>query len=138
MRKKSDKRENMLRIVSENLAFLRRQKYPGRGGSKKCAESLGWRQQQWSPWEKGLRLPNNDSLARIAEHFGVSVRYLETDNMELHRGEEDAPVKATPDSEPENMKTNVAQSVEKQILNLTNFKAILKVELSVVGVEIIS
>ncbi len=55
-------------------------KFPGRGGGKKCAESFGVSPQQWSPWERGMRTPDELRLSQIADFFGVTVEYLRRDN----------------------------------------------------------
>ncbi|MCD8141521.1 MAG: helix-turn-helix transcriptional regulator [Planctomycetaceae bacterium] len=67
-------------IIASNIRECRKKKYPGRGGSKKCAEKFGVSPQQWSPWERGKRTPDEDRLARIAEFFEVSVEFLRRDN----------------------------------------------------------
>lgn len=55
-------------------------KFPGRGGGKKCAESFGVSPQQWSPWERGMRTPDELRLSQIADFFGVTVEFLRRDN----------------------------------------------------------
>ncbi len=66
-------------IISANISFMRRKKFPGVGGSKRCAEAFGISPQQWSPWERGKRLPSEKSIEKIADFFGVSVDFLYTD-----------------------------------------------------------
>ena len=66
--------------IARNIRDCRMKKYPGRGGGKKCAESFGVSPQQWSPWERGMRTPDELRLSQIAEFFGVTVEYLRRDN----------------------------------------------------------
>lgn len=66
--------------IAWNIRVCRMRKYPGRGGGKKCAEQFGVSPQQWSPWERGMRTPEEARLSRIAEFFGVTVEYLRRDN----------------------------------------------------------
>lgn len=65
--------------IARNIRECRKKKYPGRGGSKKCAEEFGVSPQQWSPWECGKRTPDEDRLAKIARFFDVDVEYLRRD-----------------------------------------------------------
>ena len=72
---------NALReTIATNIRDCRLKKFPGRGGGKKCAESFGVSPQQWSPWERGMRTPDELRLSQIAEFFGVTVEYLRRDN----------------------------------------------------------
>lgn len=66
--------------IARNIRECRIKKFPGRGGGKKCAESFGVSPQQWSPWERGMRTPDELRLSQIAEFFSVSVEYLRRDN----------------------------------------------------------
>lgn len=73
--------------IARNIRDCRMKKFPGRGGGKKCAETFGVSPQQWSPWERGMRTPDELRLSQIAEFFGVTVEYLRRDNHkknELH------------------------------------------------------
>ncbi len=72
--------ENLRQIIAANIRTCRMKKYPGRGGGKKCAEAFGVSPQQWSPWERGMRTPDELRLSQIAEFFGVTVEYLRRDN----------------------------------------------------------
>jgi transcriptional regulator with XRE-family HTH domain len=60
-------------IIAANIRRLKERKFPGRGGSKKCADALGVTPQQWSPWEIGTRGPDEKTLKAIARLFGVAV-----------------------------------------------------------------
>ena len=60
-------------IIARNIRELKERKFPGRGGSKKCADALGVTPQQWSPWEIGARGPDEKTLKAIAKLFGVTV-----------------------------------------------------------------
>lgn len=67
-------------IIARNIRECRIKKFPGRGGGKKCAETFGVSPQQWSPWERGMRTPDELRLSQIAEFFGVTVEFLRRDN----------------------------------------------------------
>lgn len=68
------------KTIAANIRACRLEKFPGRGGAKKCAEAFGVSPQQWSPWERGMRTPDETRLQRIADFFGVTVEYLRRDN----------------------------------------------------------
>ncbi len=68
------------RVIAENIRAARMKKFPGRGGGKKCAEAFGVSPQQWSPWERGMRTPDEFRLRQLAEFFEVSVEYLRQDH----------------------------------------------------------
>lgn len=68
-------------IIARNIRNCRSKKFPGRGGAKKCAETFGVSPQQWSPWERGMRTPDEMRLEQLADFFGVSVEYLRRDNQ---------------------------------------------------------
>ncbi len=67
-------------VIARNIRDCRVKKFPGRGGGKKCAETFGVSPQQWSPWERGMRTPDELRLSQIAEFFGVTVEFLRRDN----------------------------------------------------------
>lgn len=73
--------------IAKNIRDCRMKKFPGRGGGKKCAESFGVSPQQWSPWERGMRTPDELRLSQIADFFGVTVEYLRRDNRVRQPGE---------------------------------------------------
>lgn len=66
--------------IAKNIRDCRMKKFPGRGGGKKCAEAFGVSPQQWSPWERGMRTPDELRLSQIADFFGVTVEFLRRDN----------------------------------------------------------
>lgn len=66
--------------IAKNIRECRLKKFPGRGGGKKCAEAFGVSPQQWSPWERGMRTPDELRLMQIADFFDVTVEYLRRDN----------------------------------------------------------
>ncbi len=68
--------------IGRNIKDCRLKKYPGRGGAKRCAEEFGVSPQQWSPWERGFRTPDESRLGEIAAFFGVTVAYLREDHSE--------------------------------------------------------
>jgi transcriptional regulator with XRE-family HTH domain len=63
-------------IIAGNIRTFKEKKFPGRGGSKKCADALGVTPQQWSPWEIGTRGPDEKTLKAIAKMFGATVEDL--------------------------------------------------------------
>ena len=63
-------------IIAGNIQKFKEGKFPGRGGSKKCADALGVTPQQWSPWEIGTRGPDEKTIKAIAKLFGVTVEDL--------------------------------------------------------------
>ena len=67
-------------IIAWNIRACRMQKFPGRGGGEKCAEAFGVSPQQWSPWERGGRTPDEMRLAQIADFFGVTVAWMRCDH----------------------------------------------------------
>jgi transcriptional regulator with XRE-family HTH domain len=63
-------------VIAYNITQLRKEKYPGKGGSYKCANDFKVPQSQWSPWETGRRTPDEDRMAQIASFFGITVAEL--------------------------------------------------------------
>lgn len=72
--------DELRQTIARNIRNCRNKKYPGRGGGKKCAEAFGVSPQQWSPWERGMRTPDEYRLSQIAKFFDVTVEYLRRDN----------------------------------------------------------
>ena len=72
--------EELRRIIAANIRAERMKKYPGWGGGKRCAEAFGVTPQQWSPWERGTRSPDEFRLRQLAEFFGVTVEHLRCDH----------------------------------------------------------
>ncbi len=72
--------ETLRHIIAANIRACRRKTFPGRGGGKRCAEAFGVSPQQWSPWERGMRTPNEQRLSQIAEFFGVTVEHMRCDH----------------------------------------------------------
>lgn len=65
-------------VIAYNILALRETKYPGWGGGKKCAKDFGVSHSHWSPWEAATRTPDEDSLKRLADFFGVTVDAITT------------------------------------------------------------
>lgn len=80
--------DELRQAIATNIRAERMKKFPGRGGSKKCAaafsEFIGKNvsPQQWSPWEKGKRTPDESRLKQIAGFFGVTVEDLRRDKSQ--------------------------------------------------------
>lgn len=74
--------------IARNIRECRQKKYPGRGGAKKCAEAFSTHigqnisPQQWSPWECGMRTPEELRLEQMAKFFDVTVEYLRKDHRQ--------------------------------------------------------
>jgi len=66
--------------IARNIRECRKEKFPGRGGGKKCAAAFGVSPQQWSPWERGKRTPDESRIQQMADFFGVTVEYLRRDS----------------------------------------------------------
>lgn len=87
-------------VIAQNIRQCRINKYPGRGGSKRCADDFGVSPQQWSPWERGVRTPDEMRLMMIAEFFGVTVEWLRRDHDKAEAPEEEAAQPRRPLPEP--------------------------------------
>jgi transcriptional regulator with XRE-family HTH domain len=85
--------EELRQTIAENVRYWRNQKYPGKGGSKKCADAFGVSQQQWSPWERGTRTPGEIRLRQIATFFGTTVEWL----LERHQFDRDGELTDDPE-----------------------------------------
>ena len=83
--------EKLRHIIAANIRAERMKKFPGRGGGKKCAEAFGVSPQQWSPWERAMRTPDELRLSQIADFFGVSVEYMRRDHAPPESKPADAP-----------------------------------------------
>ncbi|MCC8107472.1 MAG: helix-turn-helix transcriptional regulator [Planctomycetes bacterium] len=68
--------KELRRTIANNIRLCRLKSFPGHGGAKRCAEALGVSPQQWSPWERGYRTPDEMRLKQIADLFNVTVEYL--------------------------------------------------------------
>ncbi len=66
--------------VATNIKHCRKNKYPKRGGAKRCAEEFGVSAQQWSHWESGSHMPNEFRMMELADFFDVDIEYLRRDN----------------------------------------------------------
>ncbi len=68
------------KIIARNIKECRLKKFPGYGGGARCAEAFGVSPQQWSPWERGMRTPDEVRLSQLADFFGVTVEWMCRDN----------------------------------------------------------
>ena len=68
--------------IARNIRDCRMNKFPGRGGGKRCAESFGVSPQQWSPWESGKRTPDELRLEQIANFFATTVEWFRRDHRQ--------------------------------------------------------
>jgi Predicted transcriptional regulators len=78
--------DELRKIIAANISACRRKKFPGSGGGKRCAAAFGVSPQQCSPWERGVRTPDEYRLQKLAEFFGVTVAYLRTDHDSPEQG----------------------------------------------------
>lgn len=62
-------KESIGSIIKE----MRKKRFPGHGGIKKCAESFGVNYQQWRDWESGKSKPGTDYRQKLAEFFDTTV-----------------------------------------------------------------
>ncbi|MDR1611614.1 MAG: helix-turn-helix domain-containing protein [Planctomycetota bacterium] len=85
--------EELRQTIAENIRYWRHRKYPGKGGSKKCADAFGVSQQQWSPWERGTRTPGEIRLRQIARFFDTTVEWL----LERHAFDKDGELTDDPE-----------------------------------------
>ena len=67
-------------IIALNIRNCRLNKFPGRGGGRKCAEAFGVSPQQWSFWECGIRTPDEMRFSQMADFFGMSVEWMRSDH----------------------------------------------------------
>ncbi len=84
--------DELRQIIAANIRAERMKKFPGRGGGKQCAEAFGVSPQQWSPWERGMRTPDEFRLQQLADFFGVTVEHMRRD----HSAPENKPGAASP------------------------------------------
>ncbi len=166
--KSSLDREAQLAIVSDNLKRLREKMYPGHGGKKQVADAMRLKIQQWSPWEKGQRIPSDIRLEKIAAFFSVSVDYIWTDHRtafaenaivspQNQKADPENVINETPDLSgnavlsssnlkdespvSQNNKEQIANVIKEQIksvIQMNDVMAILKLKFSVVDVEIVT
>ncbi len=68
--------DELRQIIAANIRAERMKKFPGRGGGKRCAEAFGVSPQQWSPWERGMRTPDEFRLQQLADFFCVTVEHM--------------------------------------------------------------
>ncbi len=94
--------DELRKIIAANIRAERMKKFPGRGGGKRCAEAFGVSPQQWSPWERGMRTPDEYRLRKLADFFGVTVEHLRRDHSspENKRGAVSSPLTESECPEP--------------------------------------
>ncbi len=73
--------QHLRETIARNIRQCRLDKFPGRGGGKRCAETFGVSPQQWSPWERGMRTPDELRLEELATFFNTTVEWLRTDHQ---------------------------------------------------------
>ena len=128
-------------IIARNIRDCRQEKHPGRGGAKQCAEAFSRfigknvSPQQWSPWERGMRTPDETRLEQIAAFFGKSVEYMRRDNRRPVPG---APAPSSPPS-PEAPQPYLSLSTPELLaaMRRDRVKAIYQVEVSVASVRFV-
>ena len=91
----------------ENLRILRKTK---KISMKELGLIVGVAESTISLYENGKRQPDNATLIRIAEYFGVSTDYL--------LGRDETPAETTADNE---LLALLNQMTEEEIIELTNY-----------------
>ncbi len=71
--------------LAQTLKTLLEERHLGRGGSRKVAEAIGVRPQQWSQWARGNRFPLKEQRAKIAAYFGIDEMELSPETLEKTR-----------------------------------------------------
>jgi len=76
-------------IIGWQIGEARKKAYPITGSLTKCAKDYGVSPQQWSQYETGYRIPEDEKLALIAKHLKTTVQKLITppDNWAVIREE---------------------------------------------------
>lgn len=136
--------ENLRQIIASNIRTCRKEKFPGPGGAKKCAKAFGVMPQQWCPWERGKRTPDESRLAQIAAFFGKSVEYMRHDNQPSPPGWENAPdesrgLRQNLNDSPTERPPYTLLSVPELLIAMQrdNVKAVYQVEVSVTSVRFV-
>ena len=60
------------KTIGANIRARRVDRFPGHGGSRRCAEAFGVSPQLWSLWEGGKRTPPETRLRQVAIFFAVT------------------------------------------------------------------
>ncbi len=109
--------------IAHNIRACRLKKFPGRGGSMKCAAALGVSPQQLSQWERGNRSPEKTRLDQIAAFFGVSPAWLHSEHAPVPSAA--APLQPATTPAPPSADTNFHLTDEAfaNILNKIDLKA---------------
>ena len=68
--------------LAKKLKVLLEERHPGRGGSRKVAEDIGVRPQQWSQWAAGNSFPLKEQREKIAAYFGIDEAELSPESLE--------------------------------------------------------
>ena len=125
--------------IARNIRECRLERFPGRGGSKKCAAEFSVyigqniSPQQWSPWERGKRMPKERHLQQIAAFFGKTIEYMYCDNRPPV-----STIPAMPRYESEES-SYAGMSAPELVMAMgrSRMKAVYQVEISVVSVKIV-
>lgn len=133
--------QSLRESIGRNIRECRIKKYPGRGGAKQCAEDFGVSPQQWSPWERGGRTPDETHLEQIADFFGVTVEFLRRDRRLAPGAPSTQPPPASNEMPlpPPQERIPEFLSVPEAIMTLHSqrLKAVYEVEISVKSVKYI-
>jgi len=63
--------------IASRIRELRENRYGDEQGARiKCAKNVGVTPSVWSDWETGQRVPQDQNIAKIAHHFGVTADYI--------------------------------------------------------------
>ncbi|MDR1622871.1 MAG: hypothetical protein LBS00_10905 [Synergistaceae bacterium] len=121
----------------ETSVTAAREKFPERGGAKQCAEAFSRfigknvSPRQWSPWERGMRTPDETRLGQIAAFFDKTVEYMRRDSRD--------PVPSAPPSSPEVAPPYLSMSTPELLKAMCRdrVKAVYQVEVSVSSVRFV-
>ncbi len=143
----ADRGRNMSKVqsslretIARNIRECRLERFPGRGGSKKCAAEFSRyigqniSPQQWSPWERGMRMPKERHLQQIAAFFGKTIEYMCGDNRQPIPA---APV--VPHYDESAVSSYAGMSAPELVMAMgrRRMKAVYQVEISVASVKFV-
>ena len=128
--------QSLRETIASNIRECRQRLFPGHGGGKRCAAAFSlyigrqFSPQQWSPWERGTRIPSEESLQKIAAFFGKTIEYMCTNNT---RSAPSAAA-ATP---PVSSYAGLSAPELVMAMGQSRMKAVYQVEISVTSVQFV-
>ncbi len=110
--------DELRQIIAANIRAERMKKYPGRGGGKKCTEAFGVSPQQWSPWERAMRTPDELRLSQIADFFGVTVEHMRRDHSASENKPDVSSLSSNASQYPEPSLNDTSRAEDKTLYQL--------------------